>query len=284
MTLIEKNQADTQKNAACEAEKFPIPVDDIVPGWSIDPVTGERFFTSPKGTTFFAGSGGLRAAIGDKAPAPVCGWIEVVSEGCNRDGKGFKRLVRFKDRRGIMHRLMLDLSDIGGNPGAVCKRLLDDGLPLYSVTQQGGNAQLVDFLLNAPVLHQFTAADSYGWFERGGVFVLPAGAVGIPSDGVKVEPPGDDTGAPMYSQAGTLEQWKATIGMDARHSSRIAFAICIAFAAPLLAFTDEGSGGFHFVGKSSQGKSTAMKALCSVWAQAVEGCGEIGRASCRERV
>ena len=74
MTLIEKNQADTQKNAACEAEKFPIPVDDIVPGWSIDPVTGERFFTSPKGTTFFAGSG-------DKAPAPVCGWIEVASEG-----------------------------------------------------------------------------------------------------------------------------------------------------------------------------------------------------------
>lgn len=271
----EKNQADTQTNAACEAEKFPNPVDDIVPGWSIDPVTSERFFKSPKGTTFFAGSGGLRAAIGDKAPAPVCGWIEVVSEGCNRDGKGFKRLVRFKDRRGVTHRLMLDLSDIGGNPGAVCKRLLDDGLPLYSVTQQGGNAQLVDFLLNAPVMEQFTAADSYGWFERGGVFVLPAGAVGIPSDGVKVEPPGDDTGAPMYSQAGTLEEWKATIGMDARHSSRIAFAICIAFAAPLLAFTDEGSGGFHFVGKSSQGKSTAMKALCSVWAQAVEGCGEL---------
>ena len=275
MKLIEKNQADTQTNAACEAEKFPNPVDDIVPGWSIDPVTGERFFTSPKGTTFFAGSGGLRAAVGDRAPAPVCGWIEVVSEGCNRDGKGFKRLVRFKDRRGVMHRLMLDLSDIGGNPGAVCKRLLDDGLPLYSVTQQGGNAQLVDFLLNAPVRDQFTAADSYGWFERGGMFVLPAGAVGIPSDGVKVEPPGDDTGAPMYSQAGTLEEWKATIGMDARHSSRIAFAICIAFAAPLLAFTDEGSGGFHFVGKSSQGKSTAMKALCSVWAQAVEGCGEL---------
>jgi len=42
--LIEKNQADTQTNAACEAEKFPNPVDDIVPGWSIDPVTGERFF------------------------------------------------------------------------------------------------------------------------------------------------------------------------------------------------------------------------------------------------
>lgn len=43
MKLIEKNQADTQTNAACEAEKFPNPVDDIVPGWSIDPVTGERF-------------------------------------------------------------------------------------------------------------------------------------------------------------------------------------------------------------------------------------------------
>lgn len=53
MTLIEKNQADTQKNAACEAEKFPIPVDDIVPGWSIDPVTGGAFFYLSEGNYVF---------------------------------------------------------------------------------------------------------------------------------------------------------------------------------------------------------------------------------------
>ena len=48
MTLNQKNQADTQKNAACEAEKFPNPVDDIVPGWTIDEATGEpRFLVSP---------------------------------------------------------------------------------------------------------------------------------------------------------------------------------------------------------------------------------------------
>ena len=275
MTPNEKNQADTQKNAACDAEKFPNPVDDIVPGWSLDPVTGERFFTSPKGTCFFSGSGGLRAAVGDKTAAPVCGWIEVVAEGCNRDGKGFKRLVRFKDRRGHMHSLMLDLSDIGGNPGAVCKRLLDDGLPLYSVTQQGGNAQLVDFLLNAPVGDEFTAADSYSWFDLGKAFVLPGGTIGASQDGLRIEPPADDVGAPQYGQAGTLDEWKATIGTNARHSSRIAFAICVAFAAPMLAFTDEGSGGFHFVGESSKGKSTAVKAQCSVWAQALEGAGEM---------
>lgn len=260
---------------AYEAEKFPNPINDILPGWNVDSKTGERFFVSPKGTTFFAGSGGLCAAVGDKSPSPVCGPIEVLAEGCNRDGSGFKRLIRFSDRRGRVHELTLDLSDIGGNPGAICKRLLDDGLPLYSVTQQGGNTQLVDFLLNAPVASQFTAADAYGWFELGRVFVLPSGTIGAAADGVKVVPPADDTGAPQYAQAGTLEQWRTTIGQNARHSSRIAFAVCAAFAAPLLAFTDEGSGGFHIVGESSQGKSTAVKALCSVWAQAVEGAGEL---------
>ena len=275
MTLVQKNQADTQKNAACEAEKFPNPVDDIVPGWSLDPVTGERFFKSPQGTTFFTGPGGLRAAEGNKAPASVCGWIEVAAEGCNRDGKGFKRLVRFKDRRGHIHSLMLDLSEIGGNPSAVCKLLLDDGLPLYSVKQQSGNTWLVDFLLNAPVGDEFTAADSYSWFDLGNVFVLPGYTIGTSPDGLRIEPPADDVGAPQYGQAGTLDEWKATIGMNARHSSRIAFAICVAFAAPMIFFTDEGSGGFHFVGESSKGKSTAVKAQCSVWAQALEGAGEM---------
>lgn len=58
-------------------------------------------------------------------------------------------------------------------------------------------------------------------------------------------------------------------------SSRIGFAICLGFAAPLLEFTSEESGGFHFYGESSKGKSTCARALCSLWGPANER-GEMG--------
>lgn len=43
------------------------------------------------------------------------------------------------------------------------------------------------------------------------------------------------------------------------------FAISVAFAGTLAGITGEDSGGFHLRGKSSTGKSTALKVAASVW-------------------
>jgi uncharacterized protein (DUF927 family) len=64
---------------------------------------------------------------------------------------------------------------------------------------------------------------------------------------------------------GTLEGWRETIAAKARGNPVAAFAICAAFAGPLLEPLGEASGGFHFYGRSKAGKTLAMRMGISVW-------------------
>ncbi len=66
-------------------------------------------------------------------------------------------------------------------------------------------------------------------------------------------------------EAGTLEGWQENIGRYAVGNSRLALALSTAFAAPLLYPAGAESGGFHFRGASSTGKSTALVVAGSAW-------------------
>ncbi|WP_281502937.1 DUF927 domain-containing protein [Ancylobacter crimeensis] len=65
--------------------------------------------------------------------------------------------------------------------------------------------------------------------------------------------------------AGTLEGWKEHVARYAVGNSRLVLALSTAFAAPLLYPTGAESGGFHFRGASSTGKSTALVVAGSAW-------------------
>ncbi|MFG1303683.1 DUF927 domain-containing protein [Xanthobacter autotrophicus] len=66
-------------------------------------------------------------------------------------------------------------------------------------------------------------------------------------------------------EGGTLEGWQEHVGRYAAGNSRLVLALSTALAAPLLYPTGEESGGFHFRGPSSTGKSTALVVAGSVW-------------------
>jgi uncharacterized protein (DUF927 family) len=67
------------------------------------------------------------------------------------------------------------------------------------------------------------------------------------------------------AEAGTLAGWQAEVGRYAVGNSRLVLALSTAFAAPLLYPTGAESGGFHFRGASSTGKSTALVVAGSAW-------------------
>ena len=67
------------------------------------------------------------------------------------------------------------------------------------------------------------------------------------------------------SVSGTVDDWRDSIGRLASGNSRLVFAISAAFAPALAKIAGEDSGGFHFRGASSSGKSTALKVAASVW-------------------
>lgn len=68
-----------------------------------------------------------------------------------------------------------------------------------------------------------------------------------------------------FREEGTLDGWQEQIARYAIGNSRLGLAISAAFAAPLLYPTGSESGGFHFRGGSSTGKTTALTVAGSVW-------------------
>lgn len=63
---------------------------------------------------------------------------------------------------------------------------------------------------------------------------------------------------PAVSKKGSLQHWQDNLASYATHSSRLMLGLCSAFSAFLLKDTGIESGGFHFYGKSSVGKSTVL--------------------------
>lgn len=66
------------------------------------------------------------------------------------------------------------------------------------------------------------------------------------------------------SSLGTLEEWKKNVAKPASCSESIILALCSAFAGYCIYFTNIRSGGFHFYGQSSGGKSTTLLVAASV--------------------
>jgi putative DNA primase/helicase len=64
---------------------------------------------------------------------------------------------------------------------------------------------------------------------------------------------------------GTADQWRERVGALCVGNSRLVFAVACAFAGPLLRPAGMESGGFHYRGDSSSGKTTALKLAASVY-------------------
>jgi putative DNA primase/helicase len=58
--------------------------------------------------------------------------------------------------------------------------------------------------------------------------------------------------------------WKASVSARCVGNSRLVLAVATAFAAPLLRLVGAQGGGWHFVGASSSGKTTAIEIAASV--------------------
>ena len=75
-----------------------------------------------------------------------------------------------------------------------------------------------------------------------------------------------------YSHKGSIDEWRQQVAALCVGNPLLLFATSAAFAGPLLELIGAESGGFHVYGNSSQGKSTLLHMVSSVFGKPEEFC------------
>ena len=189
----------------------------------------------------------------------ICDPLYVVAKTRNAQSEDWGRLLEWCDSDGVKHQWAMPLELLRGDSVDVRGELLRRGLSLAP----GRNARelLAVYLQTWKVDNRARCIDRLGWHDD--VFVTPSESIGQGDEYVVFQSGGAIE--PAYAVKGTLDGWRDSVARFAAGNSRLVFALSAAFAGTLAEIVGEDSGGFHFRGTSSTGKSSALFAAASVW-------------------
>lgn len=178
-----------------------------------------------------------------------------VSRPCAGDRYGL--LVTFSDDQERRKHIIVSASELVRSARDVCATLVDRGLYVDRNHAEEFVSYLQRQMEQAPAAD---LADRPGWATEE-VYVLVDGTkIGAQSSGRALYYSGDVTDR---SVKGTLAEWQAEVASPCMENSRLVTSICSALAGVLLRDTSEQSGGLHFVGPSSIGKTTQLHVAAS---------------------
>ncbi|EIC19503.1 DUF927 domain-containing protein [Thiorhodovibrio frisius] len=166
-------------------------------------------------------------------------------------------LLRFRNAAGRWRDWAMPMALLKGSGEELRGELLALGVRIDPMSHRLLNGYLMSRYPKRRVL----AATETGWHMAGKVFVLPrriigAGDVRFQSEHAQHE---------EFTTGGTLDAWRSEIAARCIGNPILTLAVSAALAGPLLAKVHRTSGGFHLVGDSSTGKSTALSCGASVW-------------------
>jgi putative DNA primase/helicase len=183
--------------------------------------------------------------------------LEAIAYLDNPEGTNAAILLELKTVRNQIRKLSIPRSDLAGDGVEILSHLMGSG---YGYNRKN-KTELLEYLhgLGAGIEQTYTIVDSTGWID--GRYVSQHKTYG---DGDYVFQQVELSSDAATEIKGTLKDWKDNVGAKCDNNSRLIFIIGIAFAAPLLAIVGLESGGFHLMGDTSTGKTTAVKVAVSV--------------------
>ena len=207
-----------------------------------------------------------RDPYGKKPEQLLAGPFHVIAETRDHDGNAWGLLLGWRDHDGRAHEFALPRAMLAGDGTDARKALLDGGL--YVAPGRKARERLNAFLAAVQSSGRARATHRIGWHDK--VFVLPNRCFGADSND-KLLLQGTIAVEHAFTTRGSLEDWNREVARYAPGNSRLLLAMSAAFAAALSAPCWSESGGLHFKGPSSTGKTTALAVAGSVW-----GGGEPG--------
>ena len=192
------------------------------------------------------------------APVWVCSALRVTAH--TRDGtdSAWGYLLEFADKAGNHHVWAMPAAMLAGDGNGYRGELLALGLSIG--TSMVSRERLTFFIQTSTTQTLARCTDKIGWHE--GVFVLPDGQIGESKERWIFQSGTASTNP--FKQAGTIADWQTKVGALCAGNSRLTFAVSAALAGCTLDVTGMESGGFHYRGNSSTGKTSALRVAASV--------------------
>ncbi|MFO1220321.1 MAG: DUF927 domain-containing protein [Burkholderiaceae bacterium] len=203
---------------------------------------------------------------GDGAMKHVCGPLHAVALARDQRDNRAALLLRFDTRFRAGRQWLMPLAMLAGDGAGYRAGLLARGF--VCPTDAKRRAWLTEYLRSRTPDELVRHVSRVGWVGR--CYVLPEETLGTPA-GDRVIFHSEAGIEANFSTRGTLDLWKANLARLCVGNSRLAFAVSVAFAGPLLAWAPGTSGGgWHYVGDTSTGKTTGLLVAASVWGKGTE--------------
>ncbi|SAK51488.1 inner membrane protein [Caballeronia pedi] len=194
----------------------------------------------------------------DGMPHWICSPLHVRALVRDRASENWGRLLEWKDADDHPHVWAMPMEMLRSDGADMRGELARLGLDI-SPSFRARN-KLTEYVTTAKPKARGRCVTRTGWHN--GAFVFPDRTIGESDERVIFQ---SEVVMRTYSQAGTLEDWKRDVAAYCSGNSRMLVAVSTAFAGMMLAYSGQESGGLNIVGDSSTGKTTALRAACSVY-------------------
>ena len=186
----------------------------------------------------------------------VCSPITIDAVTCDTSESNFGLLLTITNPLGKQRKWAMPMELLSGSGEPARAVLLSLGVRIHN------NRLLNAYLSKAKPNKKIRCTPQLGWFEN--VFVLPDCTYGTHKQHEIVFQSANEP-INIYAPKGTLADWRDGIAAYAVNNPLLITAICCAFSGALIEPSHAESGGLHFYGDSSTGKTTLVQVACSVW-------------------
>ncbi|PQA78926.1 DUF927 domain-containing protein [Rhodoferax sp. TS-BS-61-7] len=217
--------------------------------------SNDRFTVDDRGVWYTATDGD-----GNERPSLwVCSRLQVLARTRDQDGGGWGYLLTFADPSGHSRQWAMPARMLAGEGSEYRATLL--GMGLLIATSPTARNLLTQYIQTRQPEGYAICTDRVGW--HGPAFVLPHETLGERDQRIVFQ--SDSPVENTFRIRGSEDQWREQVGALCAGNSRLVFALAAAFAGPLMRHARMESGGFHYRGDSSSGKTTALKVAASVY-------------------